>query len=158
MDNSLNILIIGGTGYIASALIAGLDKSQDIKIDTIYCLGRKKRNFLNNSNYSKKLEFINQDITKLNTLKKKLKDIEAEYIFQLSAADTYSSLYDSLNVNTLGFLNLLNSLNLTKLKLMIIPSTVFALYSKPQNLPIDENTCFYDDDRRHEKRIRGTAA
>ena len=113
----MKILITGGNGFLGSAIYKQLNNSNH----KVFILDNKEKNNL-------KRNFIQGDITDLNLMKKKLKNIDIVYhLAGLSDLDTaYKNPVKTANLNILGTVNLLEACRVNKVKKIIFASTMYV--------------------------------
>lgn len=118
-----NILVTGGSGFIASHVVDELIKSGH----KLTVLDKKKSNFIN-----KKCKFIVGDVKRLKILNKIFKN--QEIVFHFAAdADLYSSNskhYNTIQNNILGTANVLEACVNNKVKKIIIASSIYSMSSQ----------------------------
>ncbi len=142
----MRILITGATGFVGANLTRRLvGKKYDTQI-----LIRKSSNPWRIFDIQDKLETHYVDITNFDSLKKVVRKINPKVIFHLAASGMYagisSSPQDLVKVNAIGTLNLIEALNDTDYKCMVITGSS-AEYG-PKNTPMKEEdiavpTTFY---------------
>jgi len=130
-------LITGGAGFIGNEVVRQLlDQNAIVTIFDNFSSG-KKSNLPN----SKKLKIIRGDITKINSVKKAVKNQNA--VINLAALpfipDSYKRPADFFHVNTIGSVNMiLESIKSKSVEIFVQISTS-EVYGTAQKIPMNEN-------------------
>ena len=124
----MNILLIGGGGYIGSALTEKFFKENY----NVTIFGRSYKKFLETMD----IEFVKGDVRDPTSVKNAVKN--ADIVINLAAvfSDKDASLYD---INVLGTRNIIHACLNEKISKFIQCSTAAAIYGNARYLPIDEN-------------------
>lgn len=131
----MNVIVTGASGFLAAKLINQLLNNNYFVIG-IDKIGNKR---LKNSKYYK---HISCDITNLNELKIKFKNINIIFDFLIHTAalqplSQKQNFIEMFNVNFIGTKNILYLCNTLKIR-KIIYSSSFSVYGKQKKLPIKE--------------------
>ena len=131
----MNILIIGGAGYIGSHVTRELlDRGHKVTVFDNLCLGLRENLFSDG-------EFIHGDILRYDQLIAAIRECGVEAVVYLAAFKAVGESMlkpEKYSVNNItGTINLLNAASETGLKYIIFSSSA-AVYGEPVYLPIDE--------------------
>ena len=137
-------LITGITGSGGSYLAEHILKKKDnVKIFGLYrSEGYKK---LLKKKHNNKITFLNQDLTKFSSLKKKIEKIKPDLIFHIASnADVRGSFDEPIKIshnNNIITANLLEACRKSKANPLIIICSTSEVYGnvKKKNMPINEN-------------------
>ena len=129
----MNLLVIGGTGYIGSFVVR--EFSRDERIDKVIVLSRKFAPFLKEC--GEKVVHIPADIADPSSLQKALSSLSLDVAFHLATASG-RDMRELLRVNVGGTLNVMEALKEADLDLFIFASTAANLYGNAVYRPIDE--------------------
>ena len=131
----MNILVVGGAGYIGSHVVRELlDQNYNVIVYDNLSSGSRKNLF-------KETDFIQGDILDHVSLENVLQNNSIDAVFHFAAFKAAGESminpqkYAENNIN--GTLNLLNSITKFKINNFIFSSSA-AVYGEPQYLPIDE--------------------
>ena len=143
-ESSMNILVTGSAGFIASHLIEKLLKKTT---DTVYGMDNFYSGTVENIKFLKKIDskknfhFIEADIRDFDRLNSIIKDKNIKHIYHLAAI---VSVQESINnpifthdVNVKGTLNVLESARLNNIKKILFSSSA-AVYGDEPSLPKNE--------------------
>jgi len=133
---NMNILVIGGAGYIGSHVARELlDRGHKITVFDNLSFGLRINLFSD-------AEFIHGDILRYEQLVAAVRESGAEAVVYLAAFKAVGESMikpEKYSINNIsGTMNLLNAASESGLKYIIFSSSA-AVYGEPQYLPIDEN-------------------
>jgi nucleoside-diphosphate-sugar epimerase len=114
----MNILVIGGAGYVGSSLVPRLLKDNKVTVYDNYCFGYRFKNHKN-------LTQINGDIRDKKKLDKAFKNIDIVYQLACLSNDSCSDLdpYITYQINYRAFENIIGSIKKHKVKQLIQASS-----------------------------------
>ena len=132
----MNLLIIGGAGYIGShVVLEALDRGFDVTVFDDLSTGSRE-------NIQKNVQFVEGSTLSISDLSKIFKTNKFDAVIHLAASKAAG---DSMLVpikyaqnNIIGGLNLINACCEHKIKVFIFSSSA-AVYGLPQYIPIDES-------------------
>lgn len=135
MENSKNVLITGGAGFIGSHV-------GDLLVENGYNLiVVDNLSSGNNQNLNKNAKFYNMDINSPE-IEKVFRENNIDYVFHLAAqaSVSFSTKFPTEDAmeNILGSINVLKFSKQYGVKKFIVASTA-AVYGVPEYLPVDEN-------------------
>jgi len=135
----MKYFVTGGAGFIGSELVNQLLKEgNNVTVYDNLSLGKKKN--LNEFKFKPNFKFIKGDILNIKKLAKSM--YGHEFVYHLAAnSDIKESVKDTkkdFQVNTIGTLNVLNSMLRNKIKQLAFTSTS-AVFGIPTIVPTPEN-------------------
>jgi len=136
----MNIMILGGTGFIGSHLTDELI----LRNHDLILLGRTKSKFNNIFKNKKNLKFELVDIIDTKAVYKILKKHKPDTIIHLAGQTSHSTSFENpfydLAINSKSTLNFLEGIRKFDLKSKFILGSTFIVVGKPTRLPINENS------------------
>lgn len=139
----MNILIIGGLGFIGSHLAENfVNKHHSVTIITRTF--SKKHNI---SNFKDKVKILKADITNKEKIEKIIEDVKPNVIVHLAGETSHSKSFDNplrdIDSNAKSTLIILEKIRSLKLKCKFVLGSTFIVVGKPTKLPVNENSsCF----------------
>ncbi len=92
------------------------------------------------------ISFVEIDLLDLNSLKENIESIKPDEIYNFAAQSSvglsYSDPYNTINLNVISTLNLLETIRLATYKIKMFQPSSSEMYGKQEKLPIDESSKF----------------
>jgi UDP-glucose 4-epimerase len=129
----MNILIIGGNGFIGSHIVEQIDRRQH----QITVFGRSKNDFLDEL---EDVEYIYGNFSDIDMIRKILKGIDIVYhLISTTVPSTAdkNALFD-IQSNLIDTIRLLDALEGSSVKRIVYSSSGGTVYGNPEYIPIDE--------------------
>lgn len=129
------ILVTGGCGFIGSHLVDSLILKQN-EITVVDNLSAGKLENIN----EEKVNFVKGDICDINLMKKlsKGKDVVFHYAAQPDVKKSFTQVYEDLEVNLKGTINVLESMRENALKFIVFASSAGTIYGEAKISPAPE--------------------
>lgn len=135
MIKNKNILVTGGCGFIGSHLVDTLL----LRNNKITVVDNLSAGSLKNID-TKKVEFVKGDICDLPLMKKlcKGKDIIFHFAAQPDVRKSFNQVYEDLQVNVVGTINILEAMRENNVKFMVFASSAGTIYGEAKISPVPE--------------------
>lgn len=130
---SLNILVIGGNGFIGSHLVDALQRDHQVTV-----FGRSPNKFIGEH---EKVEYIYGDFNNSKLLDKAIKNKNLVYHLLSTTVPITGNMDPVFDIqsNLVGTINLLHKIGQSDVERLVYTSSGGTVYGNPEYLPIDEN-------------------